>query len=181
MARTITVVASIFGILVAFCSVSSCAKRGYGGALNAMAPHPLNTAVSLITGSPYDDQKEPHISLKIVPSKRIHLTPSEMNSLLFTIKQEIHRKVNQLEEDLLEHRTANEKHLSAWALNQAPVYMPFRDNAKDGSKKHEPTLQMAVKHMQEEAEASSKETTHNKTGSQPSEDLKAQQSTIATA
>lgn len=93
MARTITVVASIFGILVAFCSVSSCAKRGYGGALNAMAPHPLNTAVSLITGSPYDDQKEPHISLKIVPSKRIHLTPSEMNSLLFTIKQEIHRKV----------------------------------------------------------------------------------------
>ncbi|KAK1938707.1 membrane protein, putativve [Babesia divergens] len=173
MARTITVVASILGILVAFCSVSSCAKRGYGGALNAMAPHLLNTAASLITGSPYGDPEEPHISLKIVPSKRIHLTPSEMNSLLFTIKQEIHRK------DLLEHRAANEKHLSAWALNQAPVYMPFRDNAKDGSKKHEPTLQMAVKHMQEEAEASSKETTHNKTGSV--KDLKAQQSTIATA
>ncbi|KAK1442676.1 arginyl-tRNA synthetase [Babesia gibsoni] len=129
---------SIFLILAAFALEVSCVKRGYSPLMNAMAPHLINTATSFITGSPPADMETPQISLKIVPSKHIHLTPSEMNSLLFSIKQEIHRK------ELLEHKYENEKHLSAWALNQAPVFMPFRENPKSGKPKHQPTLEMEV-------------------------------------
>lgn len=144
MERNIVRMPSIFLILAAFALEVSCVKRGYSPLMNAMAPHLINTATSFITGSPPADMETPQISLKIVPSKHIHLTPSEMNSLLFSIKQEIHRKVDQLEEELLEHKYENEKHLSAWALNQAPVFMPFRENPKSGKPKHQPTLEMEV-------------------------------------
>ncbi|CDR95105.1 membrane protein, putative [Babesia bigemina] len=151
-------------LVIAACTaastVSAAAAKRRGGAMDVLAPHLVNSAVSMLTGTSQQDTDAPHISLKVMPSKRIHLSPSEMNALIFTIKQEIHRK------DLLERRHENEKHLSAWALNQAPVYMPFRgtniahdrydarpDNPAQDKNKRESTLQMEVQKIKQKADA----------------------------
>ncbi|GIX64560.1 arginyl-tRNA synthetase family protein [Babesia caballi] len=166
MARAMSLLVTLASLAAASVALAATENRGSGGVLNAMMPHLANSALSMLTGTAQQDLDTPHISLKVMPSKRIHLSPSEMNALLFSIKQEIHRKVgqgagfgsrasqvNQLEEDLLEHRHENEMHLSAWALNQAPVYMPFRDNAGAVKKQHEPTLQLEVEKLKQKAAA----------------------------
>ncbi|EDO06232.2 putative integral membrane protein [Babesia bovis T2Bo] len=145
---TLVVVSTIATLSVATAATSNRT----GGAINGFMPHLVNSTVSTIAGVSQQDLDTPHISLKVMPSKRIHISPSEMNALLFTIKQEIHRKVNQLEDDLIEHRHENEKHLSAWALNQAPVYMPFRDNPEGTKNKHESSLELEVQKNKQKAE-----------------------------
>ncbi|AFZ81176.1 hypothetical protein BEWA_005840 [Theileria equi strain WA] len=92
-------------------------------------------------------ESTPHIAVKIMPSKRFRISPSEMNSLLFTIKQEINHKVKELEEELYEHRYENERHLSTWALNKAPIYMPFHETTKLKTPKYPKTLNLAMKKL----------------------------------
>ncbi|KAK2198284.1 hypothetical protein BdWA1_001293 [Babesia duncani] len=107
--------------------------------LNPIVPALINGTVNYALGNNNTASDPPKISLKIMPSKRLRLTPTEMNMLLFGIKQEITRKVKRLEgkvvyvfthivEQLIEHKHENEQHLSAWVLNQAPIYMPFRNS-----------------------------------------------------
>eukprot|EP00371_Babesia_bovis_P001153 XP_001609800.1 membrane protein, putativve [Babesia bovis T2Bo] len=160
---TLVVVSTIATLSVATAATSNRT----GGAINGFMPHLVNSTVSTIAGVSQQDLDTPHISLKVMPSKRIHISPSEMNALLFTIKQEIHRKVCQptrrysvtvnqihdaITDDLIEHRHENEKHLSAWALNQAPVYMPFRDNPEGTKNKHESSLELEVQKNKQKAE-----------------------------
>ncbi|ORM40759.1 uncharacterized protein BXIN_2420 [Babesia sp. Xinjiang] len=152
MANTTSLLLMAASSALAYTTLAATTTKS-GGALSAMMPHLVNSTMSALTGTAQQDLDTPRISLKVMPSKRIHLSPSEMNALLFTIKQEIHRKVRQLEEDLLERRHENEKHLSAWALNQAPVYMPFRDKNETSKRKHEPSLQMEVEKIKQKADA----------------------------
>lgn len=122
---------------------ANCVNNNAGTTFNPLA---MQGMYNLFYGQ-NQQPNTPHISVKIMPSKRFRISPSEMNSLLFTIKQEISHKIKKLEEELYEHRYENEKHLSTWALNKAPVYMPFHETTKLKTPKYAKTLNLALKKL----------------------------------
>ncbi|XP_953055.1 uncharacterized protein TA08185 [Theileria annulata] len=146
-------------------TIIKCVKNTSENIGNFMTPMIMGGLSALTyNGQGYQGQM-PHIAVKIMPSKKLRLTPTEMNTLLFAIKREIHNKVNKLEEELYEHRHDNEKHLSTWALNQAPVYMPFHESVKKKTHNYQKTLNLEVKKLKskfEQEKSENKETNTQK-------------------
>ncbi|UKJ89607.2 arginyl-tRNA synthetase [Theileria orientalis] len=141
---------------------ASCVKNkseNIGNVLSSVAMNGL--AGMMYDNSAYQGQL-PHIAIKIMPSKKLRLTPTEMNTLLFAVKREIHNKINKLEEELYEHRHDNEKHLSTWALNQAPVYMPFHETVKNKMPNYQKTLTQEVNKLKNKFEETKEEESSEK-------------------
>ncbi|CRH00476.1 secreted ookinete protein, putative [Plasmodium relictum] len=64
------------------------------------------------------------INLKIVPSKKLHITKNDMMFLLSELRQEIGRQINILEDEFEEKERMKQRSASLWAASHSPVYIP---------------------------------------------------------
>lgn len=66
----------------------------------------------------------PRINLKVVPSKKLHITKSDFTFLLSELKQEIRRQISILEDELEEKERIRQRMASLMPLNQSDIYTP---------------------------------------------------------
>ncbi|CRG92958.1 secreted ookinete protein, putative [Plasmodium gallinaceum] len=73
-------------------------------------------------------ESTPKINLKIVPSKKLHITKNDMMFLLSELRQEIGRQISILEDELEEKERMKQRSASLWATSHSPVYVPQENN-----------------------------------------------------
>ncbi|SOV74429.1 secreted ookinete protein, putative [Plasmodium sp. gorilla clade G3] len=93
------------------------------------------SSVADITNAITSNQKEgsindavtdslPKINLKIVPSKKLHITKSDLVFLLSELRQEIRRQMGILEDELEEKERMRQRSSSLWNDNESAIYTP---------------------------------------------------------